>query len=214
MNPTDAFWNTLRQFRDDTLAIQVVLLLGYCVTVYRIAKKPGNATDLLVKGFLSLAFLWNGIACFLIYCRENIIAKFLAGPLYIVIAFLFLVDMFATRKTTFTFALSPARRTATYFFILLAFLFPALGFFTGHGMIALPAFPCPLAGFTLALLAAAAPRVDGTIYTLVLIWAFVNIPKVFGWVNCYEEVTLVLTGFYALAVYKTIRQDGAAVALR
>jgi hypothetical protein len=58
------------------------------------------------------------------------------------------------------------------------------------------------------------PRVDGTIYALVLIWAFVNIPKVFGLVNCYEEVTLVLTGFYALAVYKTIRQGGTAAALR
>ena len=212
MNPTDAFWNTLRQFRDDTLAMQLVLLIGYCVVIYRIAKKPGTATDTLVKGFLALAFFWNGVACFLIYCWDNMIAKFLAGPLYIVIAFLFLVDMFATKKTSFTFAVSPARRAATYFFVLLAFLFPVLGIFTGHGMIALPTFPCPLAGFTLALLAAAVPRVDGTIYALVLIWAFVNIPKVFGLVNCYEEITLVLTGFYALAVYKTTRQDGAATA--
>ncbi|QAZ67064.1 DUF6064 family protein [Solidesulfovibrio carbinolicus] len=212
MNPTDAFWNILRQFRDDTLTIQLLLILGYCITVYRIARKPGNATDAFVKVFLAVAFLWNGIACFLIYCWENMVAKFLAGPLYIVIGFLFLVDLFATRKTSFTFAVSPTRRAAIYIFILLAFLFPVLGIFTGHGMIALPGFPCPLAAFTLALMAAAVPRVDGTIYALVLVWAFVNIPKVFGLVNCYEEVTLVLTGFYALAVYKTTRQDGAAAA--
>ena len=29
-----------------------------------------------------------------------------------------------------------------------------------------------------------------------------NIPKVFGYVDCYEETTLVVTGFYALGMLK------------
>lgn len=211
MNPTDAFWQTMRQFRDDTLAVQLVLLCGYGFALYRIAWKPGRATDAWVKGILAVAFFWNGFACFLHYFWASLIARFLAGPLFLVIGFLLLVDMVAGQKIHFTFALSPARRAASFFFILLAFLFPVLGLLTGHGMIALPTAPCPLAGFTLALLAAAVPRVDGTIYALVLIWAFVNIPKVFGFMDCYEEVTLVLTGFYALMTFKTIRPSGVAV---
>lgn len=214
MNPTETFWQTMRQFRDDTLAVQLVLLLGYCVAIYRIARKPGRATDAWVKGILAVAFFWNGAACFLLYFWESLIARFLAGPLFLVIGFLLLVDMVATRKIHFTFALPPARRAASFFFILLAFLFPVLGLLTGHAMIALPTSPCPLAGFTLALLAAAVPRVDGTIYALVLVWAFVNIPKVFGLADCYEEVTLVLTGFYALATFKTIRPNGVLAVRR
>ena len=203
MDPADAFWNTLREFRYDTLIIQALLVIGYLFTIWRIAKKPGHRTDSLVKVFLAAAFLWNGVACFLLYCWDYSIARFLAGPLYIVVGFLFIVDLLGPKKIRFTFSVPPLRRAAVAFFILLAFLFPVLGIFTGHGMIALPGFPCPMAGFTLALLTAAIPNIDRTILALLLVWAFVNIPKVFGFVNCYEEITLVLTGFYALWVYKT-----------
>ena len=47
-----------------------------------------------------------------------------------------------------------------FIFVILAFLFPVFGMLSGHGMIALPGVPCPLAIFTLALLSAAMPRVD------------------------------------------------------
>ncbi|WP_250645604.1 DUF6064 family protein [Salidesulfovibrio onnuriiensis] len=163
--------------------------------------RPGKGTDAFTKLFLAAALIWNALACFLFVCGKSPVAKFLGAPLYSVIGFLFLVDLFITKKTHFEVPRSAGIRLATAFFILLAFLFPFLGHFTGHPMIALPGYPCPLAGFILALLAATS-RADRGIYILTLIWAFVNIPKCFGFMDCYEETTLVVTGFYALAMLK------------
>lgn len=202
MTQTEIFWNLLKDFRDDTMIVQILLILGMLMVSWLVFTKPGKVTDTFTKLFLATAFIWNSIACFLFVCGKSPVAKFLGGPLYAVIGFLFLVDLFITKKTHFRVPDSMGMQLATAFFILLAFAFPFLGYFTGHPMIALPAFPCPLAGFTLALLAAAAPKADRGIYILTLIWAFVNIPKSFGYVDCYEETTLVLTGFYALTVLK------------
>ncbi|BCS87629.1 DUF6064 family protein [Pseudodesulfovibrio sediminis] len=202
MTQTESFWHILEGFRDTTMGIQILLVLGMLVVSLLVFTKPGKVADAFTKLFLAAAFLWNSVACFLIVCGKSPIAKFLGGPLYAVIGFLFLVDLFITRKTHFTVPHTLGMQLTTGFFILLAFLFPFLGYFTGHPMIALPAYPCPLAGFTLALLAASAPRVDRGIYILTLIWAFVNIPKSFGYMDCYEETTLVLTGFYALGMLK------------
>ena len=71
---------------------------------------------------------------------------------------------------------------------------------SGHGMIALPGVPCPLAIFTLALLSAAMPRVDNIIVFMLLAWVMVNIPKIFGHVGCYEEIILILAGAYVLGL--------------
>jgi len=202
MTQTELFWNILRDFRDDTMVVQIVLIIAMTLVTWRVFLKPGKATDIFVKLVLSGAFFWNAVACFLFACGKSPMAKFLGGPLYAVIGFLFLIDLFVTGNTHFSVPRNTGMRLATGFFILLAFLFPVLGAFTGHPLVALPGFPCPLAGFTLALLAAAAPRVDRTLYYLTLIWAFVNIPKVFGYVDCYEETTLVVTGFYALGMLK------------
>lgn len=202
MTQTEIFWNLMKEFRDDTLIVQLLLVLGMLITTWLVFTRPGKTTDAFAKLFLAGAFLWNAIACFLLACGGSITAKVIGGPLYSAIGFLFLVDHFITKKTHFAVSSSRGMQMATTFFILLAFLFPVLGYLTGHPMIALPGYPCPLAGFTLALLAAAAPKVDKSIYGLTLVWAFVNISKCFGHVGCYEEITLVITGFYALGMLK------------
>lgn len=106
---------------------------------------------------------------------------------------LLFLDLIISKKTHFEISRSIGVQLATASFILLALLFPVLGYLTGY--------PCPLAGFTLALLAAS-PKTDRDIYFLTLIWAFVNIPKCFEYMNCYEEATLVATGVYALGMLK------------
>ncbi|ACS79934.1 DUF6064 family protein [Maridesulfovibrio salexigens] len=201
MTQTQIFWNVLKDFRDDTMIVQIALVIGMAIVTWMVFTRPGKATDTFTKFFLALAFLWNSVACFFIACGKSPMAKFLAGPLYAAIGFLFIIDLLVTKNTHFEISRSTGVKLTTAFFILMAFLFPVLGYFTGHPMIALPGYPCPLAGFTLALLAASR-KIDRDIYFLTLIWAFVNIPKSFGFMNCYEEITLVLTGFYALGMLK------------
>jgi hypothetical protein len=146
---TRAFWELLRTFRDDTLPVQVILVLGMLVSVWLVFRRPGGFTDSFVKAFLALAFLWNGLACFFIYCFRSPTARFLGAPQYLVIGFMFIVDLLAARRISFSPPPGGGKRAASLFLVLLAFLFPFLGIPYGHGLIAWPGFPCPLAGFAL-----------------------------------------------------------------
>ena len=202
MATSETFWNILIDFRDDTYIIQLLLIIGALISFWAVLYHPGKRTDLYTKVFLSFAFAWNGIVCFMIYCGKSLIAKFVGGPLYIVIAYLFLMDLIFTKKTNFNFPAKGLKRYIPIFFIVCSFLFPVFGLFTGHGFIAFPMFPCPLAGFTIALLCATFPQVDKTIGILVSSWTFINISKCLGYVNCYEEIVVVIAGFYYLFLLK------------
>ncbi len=54
MTSTEAFWNVLREFRDDTLIIQIILTIAASISVRLILFRPGKRTDSFTKIFLSL----------------------------------------------------------------------------------------------------------------------------------------------------------------
>lgn len=203
MSKTEIFWNILRTFKDDTLIMQIVLVALSLVAAYRVFFKPGENSDILMKMFLSFAFAWNGIACFLIYCGKSPMAAFLAGPLYLCISFLLAVDLLVRKRISFRLPEEPWHKYLTLLLMGLVYMFPAIGMALGHGFVVFPMFPCPLAAFALVLFSASAPHIDRDIFVLVLIWAFVNIPKCFGLYDCYEEIILCSIGFYSLYFLKT-----------
>ena len=137
MKNMEPFWMTLQSFRDDTFIVQMLIIVAYLGILFLIAKREGARTDAIVKVILSSIFIFNGIACFLMYFSELPMAKFFAGPLYLAIGYLFLIDIMA-RRIPFTFNVSPLRRFLAFIFVILAFLFPVFGMLSGHGMIALP----------------------------------------------------------------------------
>lgn len=206
MKNVEPFWMTLQSFRDDTFIVQIFIIIAYLCILFLITKQEGSRTDVIIKIILSSIFIFNSIVCFLIYFNELPMAKFFAGPLYLAIGYLFLVDIMA-KRIHFTFNISPLRRFLAFTFIILTFLFPVFGMFSGHGMIALPGVPCPLAIFTLALLSAAIPRVDNIIVFMLLAWVLVNIPKIFGYVGCYEEIILILAGAYVLGLNRIMPEE-------
>ena len=203
MNKTEMFWTILRKFNEDTLPVQLLLILFSLFALYGVFAKPSKTSDKGMTAFLAVAFAWNGIACFLVYCKQSPMALFVAGPLYLVISFLFLVDLLVTKRCTYRLPESPLHQGLTGALLLTVYLFPFAGMALGHGFVVLPMFPCPLAAFTLVLFAAAAPRIDKDIFALLLVWAFVNIPKCLGLYGCYEEIVLCASGFYSLYIVKT-----------
>lgn len=42
MTPTEAFWNVLREFRDDTLIIQIILTIAASISVWLILFRQGR----------------------------------------------------------------------------------------------------------------------------------------------------------------------------
>lgn len=202
MNKTEMFWTILRKFNEDTLPVQILLILLSLFALYGVFAKPSKASDKGMTAFLAAAFAWNGIACFLLYCGKSPMALFVGGPLYLVISFLFLIDLLVTGKCSYRLPDTPLHQVLVGVLLLCVYLFPFAGMALGHGFVVLPMFPCPLAGFALILFSAA-PRMDRDIFILLLVWAFVNIPKCFGLFGCYEEIVLCASGFYSLYVVKT-----------
>ena len=93
-------------------------------------------------------------------------------------------------------------RGFTSAWILLALLYPVIGWPLGHvyPKVLLPLFPCPLTVYATALVAAAAPGVDRKVFIALLPWGLLGLPKCFGGLDCYEDCALFAAGVYGLIV--------------
>jgi len=197
---TETFWTQVGAYNEATLLVQVVLVIVAAVLTYRVFARPGAKTDMLMKAFLSLAFAWNGVVFFLIFVR-NPISTFTGVPLFLIVATLFAVDIFA-KKTQFRLPDAKWKKGLTVFWILLAFLYPFIGWALGHvyPRTCTPMMPCPLTVFALALVAAAVPNEDRKVYVFLLPWALMGLPKCLGALDCYEDCILFAAGVYSLIV--------------
>jgi hypothetical protein len=199
MMSTELFWTRVALYNGATWPIVVVMTVAAAYLTYRVFFRPGIWTDVWMKAFLSFAFAWNGIVFFLVYVR-NPISTFTGVPLFILTSLLFAVDIWG-KKTHFQSPEATWKKGLTVFWIALAFLYPAIGWPLGHVYpeTLLPMFPCPLTVFAIALVAAAAPKVDARVFALMLPWALLALPKCFGVLDCYEDSILFGSGVYGLA---------------
>ena len=197
---TEAFWTQVGAYNEATLLVQAVLVIVAAVLTYRVFARPGAKTDVLMKAFLAFAFAWNGVVFFLFFVR-NPISTFTGVPLFLVVATLFAVDVFA-KKTKFRLPNAKWKKGLAVFWILLAFLYPFIGWALGHvyPRTCTPMMPCPLTVFALALVAAAMPHVDRKVYVFLLPWALMGLPKCLGALDCYEDCILFAAGVYSLIV--------------
>jgi hypothetical protein len=197
---TETFWTQVGAYNEATSLVHLVLVIAAVVLTYRVFTKPGAKTDVLMKAFLAFAFAWNGVVFFLIFAR-NPISAFTGVPLFMVVAVLFAVDIF-TKKTQFRLPDAKWKRSLTIFWVLLAFLYPLIGWALGHvyPKTCTPMMPCPLTVFALALVAAAMPHVDRKVYVFLLPWALMGLPKCLGALDCYEDCILFAAGVYGLIV--------------
>ena len=129
------------------------------------------------------------------------IVSVVASALFIVVGVLFALDIFE-KKVEFRLPAEGWQRYLTVVWILLAFLYPAIGAAFGHYYpeICMPMAPCPLTVFAIALVVAAIPRVDKKVYVLLLPWAILSLPKCLGALDCYEDCILFASGVYGLVL--------------
>ena len=93
---TVSFWNGVARYNEELWAVQVLMIAVAIYLTVRVVVRPGERTDLLMKGFLAFAFAWNGVVFFLIFVK-NPISTFIGAPLFIAVAALFAVDAVAQR---------------------------------------------------------------------------------------------------------------------
>jgi hypothetical protein len=196
----EMFWTGVGSYNQALWPVQAVMIVLAAILTYRVFARPGPRTDAWMKAFLSFAFLWNAVVFFLVYVR-NPISTFTGVPLFLVVAALFAVDIWA-RKTAFRLPDTRWKRSLTFAWLVLVLLYPAVGrALLGHTYprILLPTMPCPLTVFAVALVAAA-PRADKKLFVALLPWALMALPKCFGVLDCYEDCILFASGVYGLIV--------------
>jgi hypothetical protein len=197
---TETFWTRVGAYNEATWPVQVVMIVAAAYLTYRVCAKPGPKTDAWMKALLAFAFAWNGTVFFLVFVK-NPISMIIGTPLFVVVSVLFVVDIFA-KKTRFRFPEGAWMRGFTIVWMLLAFLYPLIGWPLGHvyPRVLLPVFPCPLTVFATALVAAAVPNVDRKVFIALLPWGLLGLPKCFGALDCYEDCVLFAAGVYGLVV--------------
>jgi len=215
MPTTETFWNQMAAYNNATLPVQAILVIAAGILTYLVFAKHGDKANVLMKMFLAFAFVWNGLVFFAIFAKSPL-STFLGAPLFILTACLFVADVF-TKKIDFRLPDVKWQRYATIFWVLLAFLYPLVGYALGHfyPRTILPVAPCPLTTFAIALVAAAIPRVDKKVYVLLLLWALMGLPKCLGALECYEDCILFGAGVYGLVMlvknWKVIGKSGERV---
>jgi len=201
MKSPDLFWNIVAAYNQATWAMQLALLAGGVVLTGAVLARPVPIRQTVLKGFLAVVFAWLAVLFF--FLRDaSPIGRFFAGPLFVACAALFAWDMRAGR---IRFALPPERwrRVGTWILLASTLLYPWVSYLLGHRYprLTTPIMPCPFTVATLALLTAAFPQVDKKLYGLLLVWAALGLPKMFGLFDVREDTILFAAGVYGAAVW-------------
>jgi hypothetical protein len=204
MVPREEFWSIMEAYGSRIAPAQIVLYIAGILVVGWLLLKPGGMQSLFAKLYLSIAFLWNGIAFYLILAREiagESYGNYFVGAVFVVVSLLFAADLFR-QKMQFSLSTARWRKSATFVLMLLVFCYPLFGIALGHSFASLimpGAFPCPTTALGLLLLTTALPQVDKVIYTLLLLCAIPSTPFVqIAKYGVYQDTILLAVGIYSL----------------
>lgn len=200
------FWRIMEAYGAAIRPTQIVFYIAGILIVGWLFLKPGRPQTFLTKLYLSLAFVWNGIAFYFVLARDmagDSYGNYVFGSAFIVVSVLFAVDLFR-QNMQFSLPTVRWRKYATLALTLLVFCYPLFGVALGHGFTSLimpGTFPCPTTALGLLLLTMALPQVDKVIYVLLLICAIPFTPFVqIARYGVYEDAVLFATGIYSLVL--------------
>jgi hypothetical protein len=198
MKSTELFWNVIALYHERAFAFELLMIAAGIVLAVWLYRKPAGTPNALMKVYLAFSFGWLAVVFFWGIDRSPL-GTFFAGPLFLLVALLFLADLFFKRME-FTLPAGGWQRTMTFLFLALVLAYPLVSFVLGHRYprITTPYLPCPLTVFALTLLSASLPRVDVKAYILLLIWAVMALPKIFGLFDVREDAILFFAGVYGL----------------
>jgi hypothetical protein len=170
-------------------------VLGLVAVAALWSKRPA-----LVLWILALMWLWNAIGYhYLFFISINPAAKLFAG-LFALEGLLLALCALATRSLSFRLA-RDFRTTAGLGFITYALaIYPALGWWAGHGFMAGPMFgvaPCPTTIFTIGVLLLARGRWVVWLSVIPILWSIVGLAAALQ-LGMFEDFALPIAGLLLL----------------
>ncbi len=219
MKSAELFWNQIALYHESTFIFELFMIVVGAILTVLLYWKPSNIYNSLMKIYLAFSFAWLSIIFFWGFDKSPI-GMFFAGPLFLVIAGLFLADL-VFKKVEFTLPQMKWARYALFaWWGLVVIGYPVISLLLGHHYprLTTPYMPCPLTVFALSLLSAAIPKIDIKVYSLLLVWAALGLPKVFGLFDVREDSILFGAGVYSLVLlikrWKEIQPYGGTVRIK
>jgi len=194
----ESFWTQVGIYNQATLPVQIILILTAVFLTWRVITRPGEKTDLWMKAFFAVGFAWNAVVFFLIYVK-NPISTYFGAPLFLILAVLFVLDIFK-KRTGFRFPDAQWNRVIFILGVLVVLFYPLFGLPLGHTypQMITPVMPCPFTVLAIVFMAASIPKIDRKILIFLLPWALAGLPKCLGALDCYEDCILFAAGVYGL----------------
>lgn len=188
------FWDVIGKYNQDTVVIQVALLL---VIAGGIIVARTKKIAWMEKVVLGIANLFIGIVFFGVYGTEPI-QKFFALPLYIMCGMLFLYEAFhnkTNQPNKFNFI--------QLSLILLYVLYPIISWALGNEFprMVTHIMPCPVVSLSLTVYASYS-RKNRVLLALLTIWGLTGIKSVIF--SAYEDIILLVCGIYG--VYLMVKE--------
>lgn len=183
-----AFWNVIGQYNQNTIIIQMILLIltVIAVTISYISKAAYSA-----KLLLGIANLFIGLVFFGYYGTQPI-QKFFALPLYLICGFLFLYEGLHNKKD-----ILKKPNLFQVILLLLYCLYPLISFMMGNQFpqMVTHIMPCPIVSLSIAVYSGY-KRKNKLLILLLAIWGLTGIKAVIF--AAYEDIILLTCGIYGI----------------
>lgn len=183
-----AFWNVIGQYNQNTIIIQVILLI---LTVIALSLSYTNKVACLAKLMLGIANLFIGMMFFGYYGTQPI-QKYFAFPLYLICGFLFLYECLHNKND-----ILERPNLFQIILLLLYCLYPLISLVLGNQFpqMVTHIMPCPIVSLSITVYAGY-KRKSKLLLLLLTIWGLTGIKSVIF--AAYEDIILLICGIYGL----------------
>ena len=96
MITAEEWWGILGAYNTAIFPMQIITIIVAAILTYFLFTKPGTKTNSFIKAYLAFTFAWIGIVFYLIL-GKGLTGNYFWASLFIIIAILFVVDIFAKR---------------------------------------------------------------------------------------------------------------------
>jgi hypothetical protein len=202
MVSSDGFFAMWEQYNNDIWPMQIVTyVLGILSVV--LALKKQRFSDKAIAGALSLLWLWNGLATFIITFGDLSAQYYAWGALWIVQGLIFLYVGFVKSGLEFGFNGKWYNYIGLSFVAYALLVYPLIGSISGHSYPGGPIFgvaPCPVCIFTVGmLLLSAQKKAPLFVMGIPFLWSLTGIYAVLA-MGVYADAGEVLAGVMSAAI--------------
>ena len=188
------WWNNMAEYNSIIWPGQYIMLTIAAIIVLFVLLKPSKTSSILMKLYMVIAFGWIGIGF------SGVISGNYAGTvLFSSIALFFSVDLYK-QKLQFVLPKNNSQRVLSLILLLIIFSYPLFGLALGNDsseIFMIGTYPCPTTSLALVMMTFAFPKINKTLYGLLLFWAMMSIPAILMY-SVFEDTILFISGIFGL----------------